>query len=153
MKWLYVIGFATVAVLCIAILALFVRTAPHETRAPAAPPPMLGAIGATEFRSINLAASSGVVKTASGNVYGVTCINRNDAGVYLQLFNQTTAPAGATVPQDQWFVPPLLQTIAGQELTVGGEAFDGGISFGVSTTGGSFTAATAASSDVMVTYQ
>lgn len=148
-----VIATAAVCLIGVGVTALLLRVAPHETPAPARSGPVFGAIAATENLSVNLGASSGVVKTSSGNVFGVRTINRNDAGVYLQLFNQTTTPAGATVPQDQWFVPPLLQTIAGQELTVGGEAFDAGIAFGVSTTTGSFTAAPAASSDVMLTFQ
>lgn len=151
MKGLGPLALALVAI-ALSVVAL-VRTAGRDEQEAAPPRRIAAALVATQNLQVNLASSAGVTKTASGNVFGVRCINRNASAVYLQLFNQTTTPANSTVPQDQWFVPATSSLIAGQELTIGGEAFDAGVAFGVSTTAGTLTAAPAASSDVMLTFQ
>ncbi len=100
--------------------------------------------------------ASGVVKSGQhANLFGVYAINNNASIRYLQFFDSTTAPASSAAPRLQFGIPG-----GGGEIIIGtdfwqaqGIAFDKAIAWGISTTKGSFVAATAGDHDLMVIYQ
>jgi hypothetical protein len=97
------------------------------------------------------------IKAAAGNVYAVRFTNNNPDPRYFQLFNSTSAPAGAATAQLSFLVdgatdrPGLL--ILGAEFFAPSEDFANGISFGISTTNNTFTdSATATDHTLLVRY-
>jgi hypothetical protein len=93
---------------------------------------------------------SGNIKGSAGNVFSLQATNRSTS-VYLQLFNTASAPSGGATPYMQFLV--TSEIIVGTDFfTTAGLNFSTGISFGFSTTNGSYTAATAANVDLMATY-
>jgi hypothetical protein len=108
--------------------------------------------------SANLAAVSGNAKATPGNLCSLSAANLNAALRYIQVFNKTVAPVLNDVPVFEWPLAPAAGTtpsvvVLGADLfTAGGMAFSTGISWGVSTTKGTYTAATAADHDVLIGY-
>jgi len=99
--------------------------------------------------------ASGSIKASPGVVSSLYCQNLNAAVRYVQLFDSSSAPIGGATPRFEWGVPA-----GGGEIIVGddffqvdGLGFNAGIAWGVSTTKGTFTAATAADHDVIVTFR
>jgi hypothetical protein len=101
------------------------------------------------------AAASANIKATPGNVFSVTCLNTNAAVRYLQLHNKASAAANPEVPLLEFPVPASGGFIViGQDFfTAAGIHFSTGITFGVSTTRGTYTAATAGEHDTQVTYK
>lgn len=104
------------------------------------------------FQSVG-AATTGTAKAAAGNLVSITATNRNAAIRYLQLFNSTSSTATVLY---QW---PIAAS-AGSPLILGTETFTDlgwpfsvGITWGVSTTAGSYVAATASETDVAGSYR
>ena len=90
-----------------------------------------------------------LVKNAQGFLNSVIATNINAAVRYLQVFNQSTAPAANQVPVLSLPIPAGSATVPGA-LTLGSDILgvDGfyltnGIALGVSTAAGLYTAATA----------
>lgn len=94
-------------------------------------------------------------KSGVGCIFAITCSNANAAVRYFHVFNQIAALAGGETPV---FSFPMLAANASQ-LVIGenffgtsGTQFGTGILWGVSTTAGTYTAATAADHMVGVQY-
>jgi hypothetical protein len=108
--------------------------------------------------SNNLAAVSGNAKATAGNLKSICAVNRNAALRYLQVFNLAAGPVNPNVPVFQWPLAPQGSTVPGMLIvgtdffTDGGMAFATGIAWGISTTNGTYTAATAADHDVSLGY-
>lgn len=88
------------------------------------------------------------VKTTPGNLYFMRASNANAALRYLQLHNKASAPAAGEVPILSFVIPAGTAAVPG--VTELGSAFLGpsiyfstGIALGISTTAGTYTAATA----------
>lgn len=128
---------------------------PAKVRLAWAPP------GATQANYVGLATVSGVIKASPATLLQVYVVNRNAAARYLQIFDATSSsdggltdaglPAASAVPSFQYLVPPE----AGVDIPIlpGGQSFKTGLSFGVSTAAGTYTAATAGDHDVEAVYQ
>lgn len=104
------------------------------------------------FSSIGAAATANV-KAATGNLFAILATNRNAAVRYLQLYNSTASTAGTPVLQVA--IPALgaSSVILGSDFfTDEGWNFTTGITWGVSTTSGSYVAATAGETDVAGSY-
>lgn len=111
-------------------------------------------IGTSEplkFSSLG-AATTANVKSGPGRLYGITANNRNAAVRYLQIFDST---AGTGTVLYQWPVAATAGTITiGDDFfTPAGWAFATGITWGMSTTAGSYVAATAGETDVAGSYR
>jgi hypothetical protein len=102
----------------------------------------------TTFQSVGAAATANA-KATSGTLLAITATNRNAAARYLQVFNSTGSTATVFY---QWLVPASSMLILGDDFFVGengtGWAFSTGITWGMSTTAGSYVAATAGETDV-----
>ncbi len=95
-----------------------------------------------------LASSSGVVKASPGNLFSLQAVNRSSVVTYVQLFNSASAPAGGAGAFAQFMIPPLGEIIVDAGFfTVNGIHFSTGIAWGISTTNGTYTAATASQCD------
>lgn len=99
--------------------------------------------------------ASGVAKSTTGNLFGCYAINNNAAIRYLDFFDSSTAPAPNAVPRLQFGIPA-----SGGEIIIGsdfwqadGIGFAKGIAWGISTTKGTFTAATPGDHDLMAIIQ
>jgi hypothetical protein len=97
------------------------------------------------------AATTANVKTGGAVLYSITAANRNAAARYLQIFNSTSSTATVLY---QWIVPGTSgQIIIGEEFfTPEGWFLSAGLTWGVSTTAGSYVAATASETDVAGSY-
>lgn len=96
------------------------------------------------------AATTANAKATAGNLYSITCTNRNIATRYLQVFNSTGSTATVLY---QWAVPGSSTVIIGEDMfTQEGWFFSTGITWGVSTTAGSYVAATASETDTAGSY-
>lgn len=120
--------------------------------------PMAGTTYAPSFSS-NLASAGAAVKASAGNLRSLCATNRNASLRWLQVFNQTTAPASSNVPIFQVPLPPGGSTTP-TSVIIGEDFFSNqginlstGISVGVSTASGSYTAATSADHDIFATYK
>jgi hypothetical protein len=100
-------------------------------------------------------AVSGNLKASAGNVYALDCINVSTGLRFLQLFDSTAAPTAGAVPKIPPFPIPANNglLLVGQDV-LGGEGinFTTGISFGISTTALTYTAATATDVAVSIRY-
>jgi hypothetical protein len=97
-------------------------------------------------------AVTGNIKAAQGTIYGCSAVNLNGAVRYLQFFNTTST----TTPVYYQILIPQSggQVIFGSEaLSVNGLNFSIGITYGFSTTSGTYTAATAAQHTIQLTYK
>lgn len=99
--------------------------------------------------------ASGVIKASAGTLFALYGLNNNSAIRYEQIFDSSTAPAPGAVPRLQFALPA-----SGGEIVIGndfwqvdGIGFSNGIAWGISTTKGTFTAATPADHDVMAVYR
>jgi len=108
-------------------------------------------------------AVSGVAVSSRGKrLHAISVLNADASVRYLQLFDSAAVPKASDVPFAQWVIPPQVTSVPGQ-LIVGGAViaddgiiFDGaiilnGIAWGISTSRGSYTAATASEHDVTMT--
>lgn len=107
------------------------------------------------FQSLGAAATA-TPKAAAGSLLAITASNRNAAVRYLQVFNSTSSTATVLF---QWPIPAITGTTAVGTVAVdskffsdNGWPFSIGITWGVSTTSGSYVAATAGEHDVAGTY-
>lgn len=103
------------------------------------------------FQSVG-AATTANVKAAAGSLLSLTATNRNGAARYLQIYNTT----GATTPVFyQWVVPASAMIIVADDffITDKGWPLSTGITWGMSTTAGSYVAATAIETDVAGSYR
>lgn len=101
---------------------------------------------------------SAVAVTGGGKrLFSWSAINGDASPRYFQVFDSTTAPTSGAVPAGQWMLPPVSgstpgEVMAGTDVLTGsGWAVTNGIAWGISTTRGSYTAATASEHDVTVT--
>ena len=114
----------------------------------------LAALAAPQFWPATV---TGSAKGGAPNarVFSATGTNRNGSMRYLMLFNRATVLAGGEVPLVAWPIPPASGGIPGVDafgdiFTVDGILFPLGLVWGMSTTSGSYTAATAADHDVTI---
>jgi hypothetical protein len=97
-------------------------------------------------------------KAATGFLLAVNATNQNAAVRYLQVFNSATAPATGAIPVYAFVLPagtaaaPSIVNLTKEFFGAGGASFAAGIAFGVSTTLGTYTAATAADHVVNAHY-
>lgn len=104
------------------------------------------------FQSVG-AATTANVKATSGSLLSIAATNRNAGIRYLQLFNSTSSTATVLY---QWPIAASAAStlILGTDFfTQMGWTFSTGITWGVSTTAGSYVAATAGETDVSGTYR
>lgn len=95
-----------------------------------------------------LATVSGVIRAVPASLRSIKAINRNAAIRYLQIFDSISAPDSTNVPIDQFLVQATsMLTIGTDFFTLSGLTFDIGISWGFSTSAGTYTAATAGEHD------
>ena len=98
--------------------------------------------------------ASGVVKTTAGNLHGLYVLNNNTAIRYAQVFDSSTAPAVSATPRLQFAIPPSGEIIVGNDFwQPDGIGFTNGIAWGISTTKGTFIAATPSDHDIMAIYR
>jgi hypothetical protein len=108
----------------------------------------------SDYESIG-ALAAGVIKASPGEIFSFFARNKNAAVRYVQLFDSPTAPTNGATPKAQWDIPAG----GGGEIVIGtdfftddGVGFNTGISWGISTTDGTFTAATASDHVFMAVY-
>lgn len=90
------------------------------------------------------------IKASTGNVFSISIINTNAAARYFQLFNSTSSTATVVYC---WTIPAGGALIVGNDFfTNAGINFSTGITWGVSTTFLTYTAATAAEHVTAVNY-
>lgn len=98
------------------------------------------------------------VKASAGVLYSIHVTNINAAVRYLQIFNQTTAPAGGNTPFISIPIPagsstaPSAVSLGRDFFGLGGIAHATGIAVGISTTSATFTAATTTDHTIAGTY-
>jgi len=105
---------------------------------------------------VNLGADvTATIKGSAGNVFSLAVYNDNVATRYFQLFDAVTGPSGGESPDVVPIqIPPESQTVIDQGFfTQAGIRFSTGVSYGISTTRNTFTAATASDHSVGVTYK
>ncbi|MBP9706769.1 MAG: hypothetical protein KBD78_03945 [Oligoflexales bacterium] len=94
------------------------------------------------------------VKASTGNVGAIYCHNLNASIRYLQLHNTATTPAGGSVPEYSFLVPPSgVLLIDKNFFGEAGKNFSNGIAMAFSTTEGTYTAGTAADQVTFVEYK
>lgn len=104
----------------------------------------------TTFQAVGTLATANL-KAVAGRVLSLKATNRNAAVRYLQLFNSTGSTATVF---DQWLIPAASMIVLGQDFfTDSGWLLSTGITWGVSTTAGSYVAATASETDVSGAYR
>jgi hypothetical protein len=88
--------------------------------------------------------------TSPKRVFAAYASNANASVRYFQIFDSAAAPVAGQVPVVQFILPPSGGDRGfGEDMfTVSGIGFQFGVAWGVSTTRGSYTAATAADHDV-----
>lgn len=98
-----------------------------------------------------LASAGAVVKAGAGNVYGISVANKDAAVLYIQFYNQTTAPTRGTGIVD-WYVVPASGTLTIPPTELAHLNFATGIAIcgGTTAAGGS---APATAPDVKVWYK
>lgn len=93
----------------------------------------------TDYGSVALEKTN-VIKNSPGVLNKVFITNTAGSSVYyFQLFNNTAVPSNGNVPTMSIIIPNGVTTII--ELGINGKKFSAGISFGVSTTPATYTAA------------
>ena len=97
-------------------------------------------------RYVNFASSTAAsVKASAGNVFSAAICNNNAAIRYLQIHNTASAPTASAVPLYTFAIPASGSIVIGNDFfTNAGAYFSTGIGFAVSTSAGTYTAATAA---------
>jgi len=93
---------------------------------------------------------AGVAKASAGNLMSISASNSNAATRYLQIFDQNIVPILNDIPVLEWQIVTSAQILVGYDFLNGKPM--SGIAWGVSTTSGSYTAATAAQHNVEGTY-
>lgn len=114
--------------------------------------------GAIQTNYTGLSTGTAVIKASPATLLSLYVVNRNAAARYLQLFDQTGAvyagdggAGSGEVPTYQFLVPAASAVTL--PLLPGGQSLVNGLVFGVSTTNGTYTAATATDHDVEAVYQ
>ncbi len=93
------------------------------------------------------------VKAAAGVIYAFTCYNDGSLDQFFQIINKASAPAGGDTALISFLVPAKSQTFIGTDwLGFAGLACSTGISWGFSSTRTSYTAGTAADTDIQILY-
>lgn len=107
----------------------------------------------TRFQNIGANATLNV-KATTGNIFSVYCHNLVAADRWLQLHNTATTPGGAAVPAQSFYIPPMgvLEKGMGDYFSAAGLNYATGIAFAISTTEGTYTAATATDHFTQITY-
>lgn len=115
--------------------------------------PAVNANAASRFTNFGANATLNVKATA-GNVFSLTCINKNAlAARYIQLHNTATVPASGAAPIVTFLVPANGQIVIGTDFfTDFGSYFSTGIAFAYSTTPDTYTAATAGDQTTIIRY-
>lgn len=105
-------------------------------------------------RYVNLGSSTAAnVKSSAGNVFSISITNANAASRYVQIHNTAGTPAGAAVPVYTFLIPAGGMVVIGNDFfTNAGGYLSTGIGFAVSTTAGTYTAATAADHMTIIHY-
>ncbi len=103
------------------------------------------------------AATAKNIKTTPGNVWAIRISNINAAVRYFQLHNKATIPLSTEVPQLSFIIPAGTATAPGilqldETYFVPSEWFTVGIGWAISTTVGTYTAATASEHNSHVRY-
>ena len=95
------------------------------------------------------------VKSTSANIYGIYATNANAAVRYIQIHNTATTPAGGAVPVMSFAIPALGgdKVIDHAFLVGAGVNLATGAAMAVSTTAGTYTAATAAEHNTIIIYK
>lgn len=108
----------------------------------------------SDYESIG-ALATGIIKASGGTLFSFFARNKNAAVRYVQFFDRATALAGGETPKCQWDIPAG----GGAEIVIGtdfftndGIGFNTGLVWGISTTDGTFTAATASDHVFMAVY-
>jgi len=92
--------------------------------------------GATHIRLRNVGAVA-AIKASGGTLYGVTVVNNSGAAAFIQLFDQTAATPGTTLPDLEFLVNN--STTVTLPLPLVGVAFSVGISVASTTSEGGAT--------------
>lgn len=99
-----------------------------------------------------IAALPGNIKSTAGNLFCVSVYNANASARFLQIFNSSGAPSGT--PLMTYLIPGTGQIVLGSDyFGPGGFSFSTGITLGVSTAAGTYTAATAGETYYTVGYK
>lgn len=107
--------------------------------------------GATpqQFAQVHLAAATNI-KSGATRLRSIHAMNRNAAGRYLQVFNST---GGTGTVYYQWLIPSGSWIELGNDFFMDeGWSFPTGLTVGISTTDGSYVAATDADHDFGGSY-
>lgn len=94
------------------------------------------------------------LKSTGGTIYSLIFSNLNSSSTrYFQLFNQTTSPTTGNVPVLQLPIPVGSTIGFGQDI-FGGTGFplSTGVTWGVSTTAGTYTAAATSDSTLSIRW-
>jgi hypothetical protein len=93
-------------------------------------------------------ATAGNLKATAGNVFSVVVTNANAAVRYLQLHNKASTPVNPDVPVLSIPIPagtaavPSILTLGAETFSMSGVNLATGVSWGISTTLATYTAAT-----------
>lgn len=99
-------------------------------------------------------AASAVSKATQGNLFSVHATNKNAAIRYLHLFNRSSVPTLGTAPLFSFeigagsSITPATAIVGSDFFGEDGLYFSTGITWGISTTNATYTAATAADHNV-----
>lgn len=107
----------------------------------------------TLFQNIGANATLNV-KATTGNLFSLYCHNLTANDRWIQIHNTATTPGGAAVPRLSFYVPPLgvCEKGMGDFFSAAGLNYSTGIAFALSTTEGTYTAATATDHFTQLTY-
>lgn len=97
--------------------------------------------------------SAGVVKNSAGVVSAIAVYNKSSAIRWIQLYNKSAAPSGSDAPVENH--PIFASSYLVLDSAYFGQlglAFSNGVSFGFSSTSGTFTSATATDLELHVKY-
>lgn len=100
--------------------------------------PVVNSAGQMLWSDSSAYAGTGVIKGSACTLYQLVFQNDTVATSWVQLFDKASAPLGGDVPKYTFKAPT---TGAGQIVFPNGRAFALGLSWGISSTGGTFTAA------------
>lgn len=105
---------------------------------------------ATLLQFADVSTGSAVVKASGARLLSIHAANRNAASRYLQVFNST---GSTSTVYYQWLIPAGSQIELGTDFfTEIGWSFPTGLTVGISTSSGSYSAATAADHDFGGSY-
>lgn len=103
------------------------------------------------YRSMNLSSGANV-KNQPALLFSISCFNTNSAIRYFQLFDSVVAPTGTPVISYPIFGNAFLILDKGY-FTEEGIAFETGLTWGISTTFGTYTPATPSETSAEILYR